>query len=71
MDDLEKIEKKLRAAASDNGEEERLVELFETACAGLASQTSSGVKDEVEKTLGELMVAISEKAGAIEALLRE
>lgn len=71
MDDLEKIEKKLRAAASDNGEEQRLVELFETACSGLASQTSSGVRDEVEKTLGELMAFINEKAGVIEVLLRE
>ena len=71
MDGLEKIEKKLRASATDKSEERRLGELFETACAGLASQTSTGVKDEVEKTLGELVVAISEKAGAIEALLRE
>lgn len=71
MDELEKIKKKLKAAAGSQSEETRLIELFESGSAGLASQTSAGVREEVEKKLDDFTEAISEKAAEIQKLLRE
>jgi len=71
LDELEEIEMRLKAAASDSSEEQRLSELFQKAREGLSSQTSAGVKEEVEESLGKLMDALGEKAEAIQGIFRE
>ena len=71
MDDLEKIKKKLKAAAVNKSEEKHLMELFESGSAGLASQTSAGVQAEVEKRLDDFMEDIDDKAAGIRKMLRE
>lgn len=71
MDDLEKIRKSLGARASDKSEEARLLALFEKACGGLASQTASGVRGEVEEALDGHLEAMRQCAGAIRQRLRE
>lgn len=71
LEELEQIRKKLKSAADDKSEEERLLGLFDSACEGLASQTSAGVREEVEEALGVQVEAIEQKAAAIKRMLRE
>lgn len=71
MDEIRMIEERLRSAAAGEGEEARLLELFGKAREGLSSQTSGGVRSEVEARLDGLLEVVVDRAAAIRNNLRE
>ncbi len=71
MDDLDRIRQRLRESAADREEQDRLVALFDRACAGLESGTAKGVKAEMETRFQELLEKLEQNAETVRETIRE
>jgi hypothetical protein len=70
MDSLKKIRDRLEELPTSEEERPRLLELFECACEGLASQTTRGIKEAVEERLEAILEELEEKAIVIERRIK-
>jgi hypothetical protein len=71
MEDFDRIRERLRETTTDEREQDRLIELFDTACSGLESGMARGVKAETEDRLENLLRDFERKAEAVKERIRE
>ena len=71
MDDFDQIRKSLKEATEKKSEQERLVDLFNSACAGLETGMTRGVKAELEARFDGLLGEIDERAEAVKKMIKE
>ena len=71
MDDFDQIRKLLKKASKNKNEQERLVGLFDSACTGLETGMSRGVKTELEVRFEGLLSEIEKRAKTVQKMIKE
>ena len=71
MDDFDQIRRRLKEATKEKKEQEKIVELFDSACKGLETGMSRGVKTELEARFDGMLSEIEKKSETVKKMIKE